>query len=429
MIGWQGVKRMCNRGGLFLPKYRNLLLLRLFIPFGAGYFLSMFLGSTNAVMSSALISEFSLSPGDLGFMTSAYLIFFGLSQFPLGVFLDRYGARATLAPMLLFAVAGALVFASAHSLVSLIAARALMGIGLSGCLMSAFKAYASWLPVEKLPLIYSFESLMGGIGGMAATCPVKFVMDIIGWRAVFTILAVTTFCVSALIWFAVPKDTQGKASQPPAFICLLRGMLALFADKRFLHVMAPITAAESVAFAYLHLWIGPWMLDVAGLGPAEAGTYMMLAFGGAAVGYFCNGLSANWLRRRGWLSWEGLYLASAALLALSLVAIAVLNNVYAAPIWGFTMFMSTMTMIAFPISRGMYAGAAVGRALSLLNFMIFFSSFITQWLIGIVLELYPVNSGHFSPEGHRLCVAGLAVFNFASCLWYYNGLKTRKIDH
>ncbi|HAH68489.1 MAG TPA: MFS transporter, partial [Synergistaceae bacterium] len=136
-------------------------------------------------MSPILISTFSLSPADLGFMTSVYLISFGLAQFPLGVLLDRYGARKTLASFMLFAVGGAFIFAFSQNVGDLILSRALTGIGLSGCLMAAFKAYSEWLPAERLPLVYSIECLTGGIGGMVATKPVGFAIGILSWRNVF----------------------------------------------------------------------------------------------------------------------------------------------------------------------------------------------------------------------------------------------------
>ena len=76
--------------------------------------MSVLLGSANAIMSPILTDTFSLTPADLGFMTSVYLIFFGMTQFPLGVFLDRYGARKTLAPFLLLAAVGVLIFSLAQ---------------------------------------------------------------------------------------------------------------------------------------------------------------------------------------------------------------------------------------------------------------------------------------------------------------------------
>ena len=408
-------------------KDRNMLLtplfLRLFVPFGAGYFLSVFLGSANATMAPILIAEFSLSPSDLGFMSSVYLIFFGLAQFPLGVFLDRYGARATLAPMLLFAVAGAAVFAVAEGFAALILSRALIGIGLSGSLMAAFKAYASWLPAEKLPLVYSVQSLMGGLGGMFATRPIAVAFDLFGWRRVFIMLALISLLGAALIWFVVPKDNPDHEETRLSFIKLLMKMLGFFADRRFWLVAPTVTAAQSVMFAYLYLWVGPWMLDVAGMDFSEAGMYMMLAFGGAALGYFGNGVLASWFKRRGWLTWEQLYLLAGALLTLVLSAITLINGRGAAPLWGAVMFLSTMTMISFPIMRTMYEGEEVGRALSLLNFTIFLFSFIVQWFIGVVLDFYPVSGGRFAPEGYRMSLAVIVLFNLFACIWYYYGMK------
>ena len=63
------------------------------LPFGAGYFLSYLYRSINAVIGPPLAREFALGAGDLGLLTSAYFLGFGLFQLPLGVLLDRYGPR------------------------------------------------------------------------------------------------------------------------------------------------------------------------------------------------------------------------------------------------------------------------------------------------------------------------------------------------
>ena len=403
------------------------LFLRLFIPFGLGYFISVLLGSANAIMSPILISTFSLSPADLGFMTSVYLISFGLAQFPLGVLLDRYGARKTLASFMLFAVGGAFIFAFSQNVGDLILSRALTGIGLSGCLMAAFKAYSEWLPAERLPLVYSIECLTGGIGGMVATKPVGFAIGILSWRNVFILLAFFTLFTALSIWFVTPKDARRGSVGKPTFAEQLRQMVAFFGDARFWFVAPVVTAAQSVMFAYLYLWVGPWMRDVAGMGEAEAGTYMMYAFTGAAAGYFLNGILADLFKKRGILSWERMYLYSGALLTLVLGFIAVENGRNSAILWGIVMFLSTMTMISFPLMRKLYESHEVGRALSLLNFTIFLFSFIFQWFIGVVLDFYPVADGLFSPEGYRTSLAVIVILNLAAVIHLYFELKKRRI--
>lgn len=403
------------------------LFLRLFIPFGLGYFISVLLGSANAIMAPILIETFSLSPADLGFMTSVYLISFGLAQFPLGVLLDRYGGRRTLAPFMLFAVAGALIFATAQNMGHLIISRVLTGIGLSGCLMSAFKAYSEWLPAERLPFVYSIECLTGGIGGMVATKPIGYVIGLFSWRTTFIFLAAATLLTSFLIWFMTPRDrTRGGAERSP-LIKQLREMLLFFTDSRFWFVTPVVTAAQGMMFAYLYLWIGPWMRDVAGMGVSEAGTFMMYAFAGTAAGYFLNGILAELFARKGWLSWEKMYLYSGALLTAALVIIVIENGRASAPLWGGVMFLATMTMISFPLMRKLYDSHEVGRAMSLLNFTIFLFSFIFQWFIGLVLNLYPIDNGCFSPSGYRCSLAVIALLNLAAVIHLYYGLRKRRI--
>ena len=403
---------------LFTPLFFSI-----FMPFALGYFVSVLLGSANAAMSPILVETFSLSPADLGFMTSVYLIAFGLAQFPIGVFLDRYGARKTLAPSLIFAVAGAFVFAFSNNMTSLVISRAISGIGLSGCLMAAFKAYAEKFPPERLPFIYSIQCLFGGIGGMAATKPILIAVTIINWRTLFIVLGFFTLFVAALIWFIVPKDEENRKNGETALFTLLRSMLAYFKDPRFILVAPVVTAAQSVMFAYLYLWISPWMRDVAGTGNSDTGMFMMTASAGAALGYFLNGVLADWLNKRGLFSWEKLYLYSGVFISLFLALIAVINGKAAALIWGPVMFLSTMSMISFPIIRRLYHNNEVGRVMSLLNFTIFLASFLLQWLVGVILNMYPVVGGQFSAEGHRICVCIIAAINMAAAIHLYFGLR------
>src|SRR5262245_38017463 len=66
------------------------LVLVVFCPFAAGYFLSFFFRHVNAVIAKDLAAELSLTSADLGFLTSMYLLAFAAFQLPLGVLLDRY---------------------------------------------------------------------------------------------------------------------------------------------------------------------------------------------------------------------------------------------------------------------------------------------------------------------------------------------------
>src|SRR5574341_1636542 len=108
------------------------LLLVVFCPFAAGYFLSFFFRNVNAVISRDLAREFTLEPSELGFLTSMYLLAFAAFQLPLGVLLDRFGPRRVLACLYSIAGCGAVVFGLAADLVTLAIWRAVIGLGVSG---------------------------------------------------------------------------------------------------------------------------------------------------------------------------------------------------------------------------------------------------------------------------------------------------------
>src|SRR5512134_2819362 len=187
------------------PPVQPRLLLLVFCPFAAGYFLSFFFRNVNAVISRDLASEFALSSSDLGFLTSMYLLAFAAFQLPLGVLLDRYGPRRVVAALMSIAGAGALVFGLAQDFVTLSAGRALIGLGVSGGLMGAIKAFTLWFPLSRLASLNGLYLAVGGIGGLSATAPVEALLGPLGWRALFYCVAGLSVAAAALIFFIVPE--------------------------------------------------------------------------------------------------------------------------------------------------------------------------------------------------------------------------------
>jgi sugar phosphate permease len=122
--------------------------LQIFLPFAFGYFLSYLYRVINAVLAPDLVADIGLEAAGLGLLTSTYFITFAAFQLPLGVLLDRFGPRKIEAALLLVAGFGAWTFACAESLKGLIIGRALIGLGVSACLMAAFKAFVLWFPIQ-----------------------------------------------------------------------------------------------------------------------------------------------------------------------------------------------------------------------------------------------------------------------------------------
>ena len=149
--------------------------------------------------------DVELSAAGLGLLTSVYFLSFAAFQLPLGVLLDRIGPRKTEAALLLVASAGSFWFAVSETESGLVLARSLIGIGVSACLMAAFKAFVEWFPKDKHPVTNGLILMAGGLGAMSSTAPVETALQFTDWRGVFLGLAVLGIVASTILYFVVPE--------------------------------------------------------------------------------------------------------------------------------------------------------------------------------------------------------------------------------
>ena len=85
------------------------LILCVFLPFVAAYYLSFLFRTINATVAGALTSEFGLGAGDLGLLTSVYYLTFAAAQIPIGILLDRYGPGRIQSAVMVAAALGAAI--------------------------------------------------------------------------------------------------------------------------------------------------------------------------------------------------------------------------------------------------------------------------------------------------------------------------------
>src|SRR3977135_3146247 len=135
--------------------------LRVYLCFASAYLLSYIYRNINAVRSPELTASLGISASSLGLLTSAYFVAFAAMQIPAGMLLDRYGPRRVEPILLGIAGCGALAFAASADLAGLAFARALIGAGVSVCLMAPLKAIATWYSTERQASLASWMMVAG----------------------------------------------------------------------------------------------------------------------------------------------------------------------------------------------------------------------------------------------------------------------------
>jgi len=273
------------------------LLARVFVPFACGYFFSYFFRVVNAVISPDLVRDAGVDANRLGLLTSAYFLAFAAAQLPLGLALDRFGPRRVNASLLVVAAAGALVFGTSDSLGGLATGRALIGFGVSGCLMASLKAFSLWFPMTRFATVNGWLLAIGGLGALSASAPVEAALRLTDWRHLFDGLAAATFVAAMLVFFVVPERAE---SQPRASIGeLVGGFRTIYGDPVFWRIGIISMTVQAVFLATQGLWAAPWLRDVAGYDrTAVAGILFAMAIATSA-GFASSGIAADRLARRG----------------------------------------------------------------------------------------------------------------------------------
>ena len=179
------------------------------------HMMSQILRNSIGVIAPDLAAELSLTPPELGLLASSFFIVFALAQIPVGLALDRFGARSCLLACSAIGVAGCILFALARSPVALIAARGLMGLGCSCFLMAPLAFYARRFPADRFALLASFQLGLGAIGTLIATAPLAWCAAAAGWRAAFWVFAASLALTGiGAIGLVVPRNPQQPTATP-----------------------------------------------------------------------------------------------------------------------------------------------------------------------------------------------------------------------
>src|SRR6266581_3221353 len=248
-----------------MARWEARLMLVVFCPFAAGYYLSYFYRYVNAVIARDLVSDFGLAPGDLGWLTSAYFLSFALAQVPLGVALDRFGPRRCVAALMCVAAAGSLAFGLARDLATLSSGRALIGIG--------------------------------SIGTLSATAPVEALLGPLGWRWLFFGLAALSLAAALLIFLIVPeRELPGHAE---TWRDQFRAVGRIYSRLEFWRLAAPLVLSQASFQALQGLWFAPWLADVHGMERRGAADYLFASALAYLVASMLLGQISDALGRRG----------------------------------------------------------------------------------------------------------------------------------
>jgi len=191
-------------------RVRWLLVLWLFVLSAVAY-----LDRVNlSVAAAKLTEEFHISNVRLGFIFSAFLFGYAISQTPAGWLADRFGPRRALtAGVLWWGVFSAFTAAISHNIanvfLALLGIRFLLGVGEAVMYPASNQFVSRWIPSQERGTANGIIFAGVGIGAGISPPLISFIMLRYGWRSSFLLSAAIGLAVGC-IWFLASRDTPEK---------------------------------------------------------------------------------------------------------------------------------------------------------------------------------------------------------------------------
>lgn len=366
-----------------------------------GYVLSQFYRTFLAVLTPSLTSELGATNAELSTASGVWFLTFALSQFAIGVSLDKYGPRRTVSVLLaLGGAGGAFLFAIATSTWMVIAAMALIGIGCAPVLMAAVFIFArSYRPAQLAVLVSSLVGF-GSAGNVIGASPLAAAVDAFGWREVMAGLGLITLVTAFALWVLV-RDPE-KVDHQGAGVGF-SGYLELF-RLRVLWPILPLIALNYAAAAGIRgLWAGPYLTDVFGADALVIGRVTLVMALAMVAGSFIYGPLDNLFGTRKWVAVTGNSLLLVAIIYLAMNPSGTLTSV--------TVMLALIGITGTSFGLLMAHGGAflpahlTGRGMTLLNFFSIGGVGIMQLVTGMVFN--------------ASAVPGDPVAGYQALFWFY----------
>lgn len=356
----------------------------LFLSFALAYFLAALLRAVIATLAPEFSAELELGAADLGLLAGAFFLGFASTQLPLGNALDSHGPKRVELAMLALAVIGCAAFAAAQDFAGLIAARFLIGMGVSACLMAPMTSFRRHFEPATQMRAASWMLMTGSSGMVASTLPVQWMLPLLGWRGLFWLMAGCLVVAMAAIALLIPRDAPAPRPlrRPPASADYLR----VVRHRTFLRLMPSGFFHYGGLIALQALWIGPWLSRVCGWTPKQAAQGLFVLNLCMLLAFLSWGVLVPRLFARGWTAQSLMQRVLPLSLGVLVLAIA-LGERAGVVMWTLFCVGSTVVALALPAVGQAFGAALAGRALSAYNLVVFVGVFVLQWAIGGIIDL------------------------------------------
>ncbi len=352
------------------------------------YFAAVMQRSSLGVASLPAVERFHVSASALAALAVFQLIVYAAMQIPVGILLDRFGAKSLLAVGAAGMLLGQLAVAASTSIEQAYLGRMLVGMGDAFTFISMLRLIVDWLPSNRTVRIQQLMVNLGQLGQMASAIPFAIALANFGWSSAFE-MASSISALSLVVILLFIRNTPRGIVPTHHSMTLRLAMNQLVENVRFSGTRMSFWihfTLQSSGSVFALLWGVPFLVAGQGRTREFASAMLTLQFVMSVVFGFAVGWLAQHHPR---LRTHVVYVVSILIMS-SWTTLALLPH--AAPTWLLVALVIVISaggpasILAMDYSRTFIAKERLGSANGFINVGGFLATFVMMWLAGLILD-------------------------------------------
>lgn len=351
------------------------------------YFYEILLRVSPSVMVPELMQSFSVDAAALGFLTSCFYYAYAPMQLPVGLLIDRFGAKNLLMFASIFCAFGAFIFSLSTFFLEAALGRFLLGFGSSFAFVAMVYVCSHWFPASKRALLVGLANSIGMLGAFSGQGPLGLTLQYVSWRYVVLGLGLLGFVLALLVYLFVTKESKPVGvAKHSLFKSLFLGLKAVCKSR-----MTWINAVVTLLFymttsAFGELWGVPFLQSAYGLTKHNAGFAISMIFIGWLVGGPTIGFFSDYYQTRKTLIMGSILLTLTCLLPILYWTSMPVVMLYM--LLFFMGFFSSGELLNFTLATELHSHHVKGAAIAFTNCVVSFGSGFIQPIVGVFLDFF-----------------------------------------
>ena len=263
--------------------------------------------SVFGVVAPVVRELFTINDADYGFITSGFLLAYGIGQLVSGPIIDKIGTKRAFGLAALLWSLSTMLHALGRGLWSFFAMRVTLGLAEAANFPAATKAVAQWFPAKERSTAVGIVMLGAGAGAIITPSLTVWIIETMGWRWAFVIPGALGIAWVILWqrWFHLPEDHPTISAQERQMILANRSpqiakesWTSLLQYKEFWGLLAARLVSDFPFYFFL-FWLPQYLIDARGFDLRGIAMFAWLPWIAADLGALTGGSLSSWLVARG----------------------------------------------------------------------------------------------------------------------------------